>query len=207
MAVVYGYVLGAVLSPTRLLVDIIKRPGGAHGASVLLRTNKVWFWAELCLCLCLSAFTLAVPNAPLPTGLGYLLVWFSVSRCNEIFFAFYRDANRHLDEAPSTTTLTSGQRIQMAMRSYIGLTVNFAIIYYFVPCKCFLPCALYNRPFNNFVEALYFSGVTIATLGYGDIIPIHPVSQLLSIYEVFSGILLVVVALAVYLANPGKTKN
>ena len=43
-------------------------------------------------------------------------------------------------------------------------------------------------------------------LGYGDIRPTHELTKCLSVYEVLAGILLAVVALALYLGNLEKRK-
>jgi voltage-gated potassium channel len=87
----------------------------------------------------------------------------------------------------------------MAMRSYFGLAINFAILYYFIPVA-----NLFNNAFGNFLEAFYFGGVTLATLGYGDILPHHWLSRLLALYEVFTGILIIAVAIATYVGGLGK---
>jgi voltage-gated potassium channel len=192
-----------LLSPTRLLIDCLKRRPAEpeQKAKVLLRWNRSFFWWELFVAAILSISSLAVPSWSIPIALGYFLIFVSASRCNEIVYAFLRDASRQLEQAKPITTLKPGQRIKMAMRSYVGLLINFGVIYYFVPKR------LYDPVFKNFVEAFYFSGVTLATLGYGDIKPIHYSSQLLALYEVFAGMLLMVVALAVYLSAHDQSRT
>lgn len=192
-----------LLSPTRLLIDCLKRKQSNPGrkAKVLLRWNRCFFWGELGVAVVLSVTTVAVPLLKIPTLLGYILLVVGASRSNEIAFAFLRDASRELEQVDPTSNLKPGQRIKMAMRSYIGLLINFALIYYF------LPKWLFDPGFKNFVEAFYFSGVTLTTLGYGDIKPVHYSSQMLTLYEVFSGLLLVVVALAVYLSAHGQKRT
>jgi voltage-gated potassium channel len=86
----------------------------------------------------------------------------------------------------------------MATRSYSGLLVNFGILCYF------LPKGFYHPDFGSFVDAVYFSGVTLATLGYGDISPVHPIARLLSVYEVLASLLLAVLSLALYIMAIGK---
>ena len=53
--------------------------------------------------------------------------------------------------------------------------------------------------FDNFVTALYFSGVTFATLGYGDLV-LSPSWRLLSALEAANGILMFGVSTAVMTA-------
>ena len=53
--------------------------------------------------------------------------------------------------------------------------------------------------FQNFAQAMYFSGVTFATLGYGDLV-LSPARQLLSALEAANGILMFGVSTAVMTA-------
>lgn len=50
-------------------------------------------------------------------------------------------------------------------------------------------------------EALYFSVVTITTVGYGDIIPISPTGRTLALLEPLSGFVLVALVLAVFITG------
>ncbi len=42
---------------------------------------------------------------------------------------------------------------------------------------------------GNFITCLYYSTVTITTLGYGDISPISPIAQFLVILETVLGVI------------------
>jgi voltage-gated potassium channel Kch len=44
----------------------------------------------------------------------------------------------------------------------------------------------------EFAEALYFSVVTLATVGYGDIYPVGPLARLLSVAQIVAGLLLLI---------------
>lgn len=189
-----------LFSPTRLLIDYLKQRhlDPFKRAEILLRWNHFFFWGELVITASLFIISCANPSFQLPAVLSYLLLALGAWRCNEIVYAFLLDANRELELYEPTTALKPGQRIKMAMRSYIGLLVNFSFVYYCMPKRFFCP------DIKNFVEAFYFSGATLTTLGYGDIRPINPLSQLLTIYEVLSGLLLIVVSLAVYFSARGQ---
>jgi hypothetical protein len=50
-------------------------------------------------------------------------------------------------------------------------------------------------------QAIYYSGVTITTLGYGEITPCHFISQLMAIFEVNNGFSLIVVSFTVYVSR------
>jgi hypothetical protein len=48
----------------------------------------------------------------------------------------------------------------------------------------------------NWGDALYFSGVTLATIGYGDIQPVHPLLRIAAVLEGFSGIAILSLSVA-----------
>jgi voltage-gated potassium channel len=51
--------------------------------------------------------------------------------------------------------------------------------------------AFHGTPINiSFPDALYFSLVTLSTVGYGDLAPVGPLARLLSGMEVVAGLLL-----------------
>lgn len=187
--------LGWLLSPSRKIIDLLKYGDRAHRGNALRRWSFSLFWLEVvgCVALAFSATTI-------PTDTSRVFAWlfsiYAYSRCNEIAYAFYRDALSRLNQEAQKSDLTCTDRTRMAMRSYFGLAFNFALLYYFLPVDC-----LFKDQLNGFFESFYFSGVTLATLGYGDITPIHPIARLLALYEVFSGILIIAVAIATYVGS------
>ena len=54
---------------------------------------------------------------------------------------------------------------------------------------------------SGFLDAAYFSTITIATLGYGDFAPAHWAGKLIVIAEVFVGLILILVAFQRVLAS------
>jgi voltage-gated potassium channel len=97
----------------------------------------------------------------------------------------------------SGTKLKNHDRLILSFRSYFELIINFSIIYYLLPCSHWGS----KEESLGIIKAAYFSGVTITTLGYGDVYPRHWFSQFLSIFEVLCGFTLIVVCLAVYLKD------
>ncbi len=67
--------------------------------------------------------------------------------------------------------------------TYLILIPIFAAIYDSIPC-------LTNAELN-FGRALYFSTVTITTLGFGEIHPLHPIAQALTALEALLGVTLI----------------
>ncbi|MEZ9156985.1 ion channel [Vibrio lentus] len=99
-------------------------------------------------------------------------------------------------ESVDGSKLKNHDRLVLSFRSYFELIINFAIIYSLLP-KDFWK----GGDSLNILEAMYFSGVTITTLGYGDVSPENWFSQFLSVFEVLCGFSLIVVCLAIYLKD------
>ncbi|MBS1227555.1 MAG: hypothetical protein H6R17_832 [Proteobacteria bacterium] len=127
------------------------------------------------------------------------------SRAFEIFKAFLDDAVEKLNGIPSTSDLHYGDRLRLAFNSYIELMVGFGVLYYVLPSSFFKSGGPHFH-FDNIVEAIYFSGVTMATVGYGDISPANALTQALVVFQVFCGLTLALVSFTVYtslaLASP-----
>ncbi|WP_280570852.1 potassium channel family protein [Chromohalobacter sp. 296-RDG] len=157
----------------------------------------------------------------------WLVVLWSIyllSRCSEIYIAFLRDA---LDKVAGKKSefrgkwwpkwivqiknkllihqwvasrlngepLKNHDRLRLSFRSYFELMANFAILYLVTPLDFWEGC----RMPGGIWESIYFSGVTITTLGYGDITPSHWFPQFLTVFEVLCGFVLIVVCFAIYL--------
>ncbi|WP_122559172.1 potassium channel family protein [Pseudomonas viridiflava] len=197
------YVLELILSPTYFFADYKKSKHMRKDLQVGTLIKK--FNTIYLLIASLIAFGLFLypPTQFYKKGLGdafilmaFFIIWvFPLSRANEIIYAFYRDAIEKLNGEPSRSDLKYGERIKLSLKSYLELIINFASIYMLLPPEYFAD------KITSFADALYFSGVTITTLGYGDISPAHFISKFLSIYEVLCGFTLIIVSFAVYTAR------
>ncbi|NVJ65990.1 MAG: two pore domain potassium channel family protein [Gammaproteobacteria bacterium] len=188
------------LSPTYFFADYRKsiyRENPKSTGKLIKKFNTIYLIISLSIALCLFFVSPVGIYKSEYKGLfmwvAALIIWaYPLSRANEVFYAFYKDAIEKLNGDNPNSNLTYGERIQLAFKSYIELIFNFATIYLLLPSKCF------KSPPENYVDALYFSGVTITTLGYGDTSPICEIPKLLSVYQVLCGFILIIVSFAIY---------
>lgn len=124
------------------------------------------------------------------------MVYYGLSRTIEIFIAFTFDAHDKLARKPRRSDLRPTERVQMVMKSYFGLIIYFAVAYHALPAN-------FEEPLSGW-QAIYFSGVTITTLGYGDIHPDGELGQGLVLVEVLLGLFLLVVSIASYLNSDSE---
>jgi voltage-gated potassium channel len=197
----YGY---STRSYERAYGSKVKGKGNAEKKGEQIQWHNIGFF-----CLSLISLGLVELADQINSSEGYssnilLYVLFGVyvwllplARCIEMSIAFVRDALDRFDAKISTSALTYRQRLRMAFFSYGEVIVDFAIIYFLLPAR-FFTFPKDQSGFSSVLEAVYFSGVTIATIGYGDISPNHWITQLLVLYEVFCGLALLLVAFAVY---------
>ena len=188
-----------LLSPTYFYADyrkdkVEKASGKMARTELIKKYNKRYLFASMIL-----AFGLGVtyqwneyPEVIYSLVIGLIIWLFPFSRSNEIFYAFIKDALDKVSHKDSHSELKFSDRIRLALNSYLELVVNFGILFYLLPCEWF------NTQLESMIDALYFSGVTITTLGYGDYSPVHFVPQFLVVYEVFCGFILLIVSFAIY---------
>lgn len=188
-------VLEVLLSPTRAIADRLKMK---WDAAAFIHSWSLGFLAfALGISALVYVLSLQSTSRRLPFWLILIFVWLvPFSRVNEVFYAFLHDSLDRIRGRPPTIPLQVADRIILAGRSYLETIINFGLIHYLVFSSDF------SRSFRDILEAVYFSGVTITTLGYGDLTPCGALPQMLSIYEVLIGYVLVVVALGAYLGGP-----
>jgi voltage-gated potassium channel len=89
-------------------------------------------------------------------------------------------------------------RIKLAMVSYVELILLYGMLQFVLSVYGF---GIMDYDKANIGDAIYFSGITIATVGYGDLLPQSSLSKLLSVYEVINGIVLIVVSFTIYVSQ------
>ncbi|MFZ5450369.1 MAG: ion channel [Thermodesulfobacteriota bacterium] len=79
-----------------------------------------------------------------------------------------------------------------AVMTFLLLAFAYSLFYQFIlalnPHAFKLPLAMPQNPYRFFQnDMIYFSLVTITTLGYGDIVPVIPVARMIAVVEAVTG--------------------
>jgi len=193
-----------IISPTKILAGYIKNnswkelkdnnkiiyKSRAKFYSIIF-LNRFYFFISLFTILIIF-FEILKPNCYIQFFIGWLIL----SRCNEIFLAFIKDAFDKLNNSHKKEFLSYKGRLNLAFISYLELILNFAILYFILYTNNIDTEAI--KGIKDIVDAIYFSGTTITTLGYGDILPTQWYTKLLTTYEVICGFTLLLVSFTIY---------
>jgi hypothetical protein len=110
------------------------------------------------------------------------------------------------------------KEIYQILNDYLFLTGAIVITYgffYYIDSE-FIEVAALKNVWSNQMElerdVFYFSGVTYFTIGYGDIIPIKPISKLAALSEAMIGAAINIIAIGIAIKNldiklPSNKKN
>jgi hypothetical protein len=125
-------------------------------------------------------------------GANWLTVWeISLSLVTVIIFVYL--LLRYVYKEGTVTR----QRIQGAVAAYLLIAITFAVSYHLTSLLIPGAFAVQDKAPNlNDFNFNYFSVTTITTLGYGDIIPVHPISRTLAMMEALIGQLYPAILLA-----------
>ncbi len=89
----------------------------------------------------------------------------------------------------------TGHRIRGAIAGYVLIGISWAYIYQlvalFIDGAFSFPSSMTAQPGDPEHRAalVYYSFVTMATLGYGDIVPVHPAARMFAVVEALIGLL------------------
>ena len=185
-------ILTFIVSPTRFVVVRIKRRVRDRDRAI-----TIWNWifrsvmAVNVIALCVVGNGDSVRD--LRFGVGYFLLWLlPFSRINELGLAFYQDALQRFEGPDTESNITPVRRLQLLVVGYFEVAVQFGILFFCFPKGFFCP------DFHSIFNALYFSSVTITTVGYGDILPKRSLSQFACMYELAIGFVILIFALGSY---------
>ena len=114
-----------------------------------------------------------------------LAPWEALSGAVCIGILVFLVLSRVFQAGPITT-----QRIEGAIAVYLLFGLMWANVYQFlellIPGAFQMPSGAVGVS-DRFSPLLYFSFITLTTLGYGDIVPIHPVARSLAMVEALTG--------------------
>jgi len=114
-----------------------------------------------------------------------LAPWVALSGALAIGILVFLVLNRVFRAGPITV-----QRIEGAVAVYLLFGLMWAEVYEFLellnPGAFQIPSGAAGAS-DRFSPLLYFSFITLTTLGYGDIVPVHPVARSLAMVEALTG--------------------
>ncbi|WP_027360235.1 potassium channel family protein [Desulforegula conservatrix] len=203
--------LFSLLSPTWAIADFVKKK--YDRTTVIEVLNSFYLYLSVVSVvgvLVFQKYWASQENTSISNALSYAVVYIwsylLLSRCHEIFWAFLRDAFDKLgDPEDKKSRLGPKDRVRLALKSYLELVLNFSLLYALVPAT---EGMWSSKKFPiQITDAMYFSGVTITTLGYGDFSPGHWYPQFLTVYEVFCGFILLIVCFTIYSGIRSPNKN
>jgi len=157
-------------------------------ATIRLSKKRAWLWPSVLLML--ASFLVAVASTvfPIPTLVG--MKWGLLT----VFFGFtVFGLFSYLKDARSVTNA----HLYTAISIYLLLGMQWFTLYSAI--DVFYPGAILH---NNATiadrqsELLYFSLVTLSTIGYGDVVPLHGEVRILAALEGIAGVLYIAITVA-----------
>ena len=188
-----------VLSPSYMAAYLAKnwmdkKYGRVGKFKAIFFLNRFWLSVSISIFFVATVFSERIDSSLSLSWqffLGYILLF---SRVNEIFFAFISDAFDKLSHRKRYSYFK--MRLNLAFASYIELIISFGLLYFLLSANEIHSVAI--KGVSSTIDALYYSGVTITTLGYGDFSPTQWYTELLSVYEVLCGFSLLLVSFTIY---------
>ena len=110
-----------------------------------------------------------------------LVAWFSAQGALISLASIYNAVPEHLRFATAVSQKSRWAVLAYMFTSYFGTVIAFAILYYQIAAD---DAEAFRGPINSAIDAIYFSVVTGATVGYGDIHPVDPWAKILVIAQI-----------------------
>ena len=161
---------------------------------VRLSQIKRWVWPSVLLALGNAVFVVAGNTFPSPTLTGvrwaFLAAFFGLTAAG--LFSYLRNS-RSVAQAELYT----------AVNIYLLLGLLWAAIY--LAIDAFSPGSIQiSHSADRQTELLYFSLITLSTVGYGDIVPLSGMTRILTALEGVTGVLYIATTVAVLV---GRFRN
>jgi Ion channel len=161
-------------------------------AMIRLAQIKVWVWPSVLLMLGNVIFVLAgnTFRSRALTGVrwGFLAAFFALTAAG--LFSYLRNSR-----------IVTQAQLYTAINIYLLLSLVWAALY--LAIDAFYPGAIQmgNHPADRQTELLYFSLVTLSTIGYGDIVPLSGEVRILAALEGVTGVLYIAITVALLVSR------
>lgn len=188
---ILAFIAGAQLRRARIraVLELAQSEGGRGVAGTLSWLIPVF---------AIGASTFAVPDLALPPG-GLDVVFIgAMAAIGAVVFAVSPGVSAFLIDAGLLFEEFFGRISQLASAAFAFLTFYSVIVIVFAGLYRVLDKISSTPHFTvhgvprdiSYAESLYFSIVTVATVGYGDITPVTDLARLIAAIEVVMGVLL-----------------
>jgi hypothetical protein len=147
------------------------------GVAIAWRRRAVFFLA-----VSITVVTLFVRWTVLLSGNATRRIWPELLMIAAILMLLYILLSQVFAPGPVTS-----MRIQGAIAAYLLLGIGWAHAYTIVASTVPGSFTLPGRELSSASEWFYYSFVTLTTVGFGDIVPAHPISRSLTVGEVLTG--------------------
>lgn len=106
----------------------------------------------------------------------------------------------------------SERDIVLMLVVYVVTGIVFASIYFLIdlktPREAFYNISVSEQvTFDEYIKYLYFSFITLTSVGYGDIYPLTSATRILTILETISGVFLISFSLGIVISSAGNISN
>lgn len=164
-------------------------------AIVRLSQIKGWLWPSVLLALGNAVFVMAGNTFPSPTLTGirwlFLAAFFGLTAAG--LFSYLRNS-RSVAQA----------EIYTAVNIYLLLGLLWATIYLAIDALSPGSIRMGTDPADHQTELLYFSLITLSTVGYGDIVPLSGTARIITALEGVTGVLYIATTVALLV---GRFRN
>jgi len=192
-----------LLSPTWALASVLKTSNRTQRATVMRVLNGVYFYLSIAVTVAVASWARDDAAAIRPIGFSWgalCLQLLLLSRFWEVGFAFLRDAQDKLCHGTASSSLQWGERVKLALRSYVELILVFGLVFALLPRAAWVNSGSTTPP-DRITDMVWYSANVITTSGGGGFLPDSPWAKLLSIAEVLCGVILLVVSFTVYVSR------
>lgn len=166
-------------------------------SGAVMASDKKWFVSYMLL----SA--LAFSFGHLGTGASFGIL--QLGCLSAAFFLLFREIIRH---SFFRAEVRRGDRVVAGIAGYIALGLFWflwIVVAFRIDGNAFVnPVA---SSFPEPIDLLYFSFVTLTTLGYGDIVPVTPFAKVVVLFNTLSGVLYLAVFISALIGGSAKTPS